>query len=100
MIDAIWFNTIGIVRTTNPNGQHPVYYIGIGEGLDEEKDKQFISDWGSKFDSMAGDLLFGQLGALTYDGKWFYGNQESLDFVRGLIEEKEATQVRKSARIF
>lgn len=53
-----WFNDIGIVRVdTALDGI--VYFIGYAKGNDEEEDKQFIADWGSRFPEQVGDVLFG-----------------------------------------
>lgn len=34
------------------------YYIGVGQGLNEKEDMQFIADWGTRFDVAAGNTLF------------------------------------------
>lgn len=34
------------------------YFIGVGKGVDEKEDAQFIADWGSRFDVAAGNTLF------------------------------------------
>ena len=106
-IDAIWFNTVGIVRVMTPEGtslrdihEYPAYYIGpCRDGNTEEQDKQHIANWGTKFSAVAGDLLFGDYRRLDYDGNSFYGNDKSLKFISDLISEKEMSQVRKSAQI-
>lgn len=47
-----WFptnkGTIGILITKNTQNKIRAY-IGIGAGLDEEDDKNYIADWGSSF---------------------------------------------------
>lgn len=57
VLDVRWFNAVGVVRTLDVL-DNIRYYIGIGDGLDEEVDKQFIADWGSYFPKDAGDKLF------------------------------------------
>lgn len=56
-----WFNgrsCVGVVRVNEyTNGSK--YYIGVGNGEDEEQDIEFIAAWGSKFPNDAGDVLFG-----------------------------------------
>lgn len=52
--DVVWFTEhmkptcIGIVKVQFPDG-HIVFYIGTGQGLDEEEDKQHIANYGVKF---------------------------------------------------
>lgn len=35
------------------------YYIGLGNGRDEQGDAEYIAEWGARFDTAAGDLIFG-----------------------------------------
>lgn len=72
MIEGVrWFTgrvCIGIVQVV-PNHQKEQYrqtgdanfkyYIGLGGGRNEETDKEGIAEWGSPFDTAAGDFLFG-----------------------------------------
>lgn len=97
-IDAMWFNEIGIVRVTNPAGEYAQYYIGqCGNGTTEEQDTNHIADWGTKFPTQAGDILFLGKRTLMYNDITLYGDEKSLTFVEDLIKEKEAKSVRRSA---
>lgn len=58
ILDARWFNTVGIVQVEDQYDGIK-YYIGIGDGHSEEVDTKFIADWGSYFPKDAGDALFG-----------------------------------------
>ena len=52
IIDVLWFSgtkCIGIVCTETDQGERR-FYIGKGEGLDEERDKRQIADWGMRID--------------------------------------------------
>ena len=37
------------------------YYIGVGQGQNENTDAKYIADYGMPFDKIAGDALFGVL---------------------------------------
>lgn len=55
-----WFSgraCIGVVRVYDQY-EGVKYYIGVGEGLDEEADIDFIAGWGSTFPNNVGDVLF------------------------------------------
>lgn len=45
------------------------YYIGVGLGTDEKADAQAIADYGSSFDPIAGNALFGVQPTLKRDWK-------------------------------
>lgn len=60
IIDVRWFTAIkcvGIVKVDDPFDGIK-YYIGVAHGEDEERDKQFIADFGAKFPKDVGDKLF------------------------------------------
>jgi hypothetical protein len=67
MNDVLWFSgrsTVGIVRVDDPYDGIK-YYIGAPPHSEyspwsEEQDKQWIADWGSRFPTNVGDILFGQ----------------------------------------
>lgn len=65
MSSVRWFNgrnCIGVVRVVDPyDGVQ--YYIGVGNGYDEQQDIEFIAAWGTRFPNDAGDVLFGTRGA-------------------------------------
>ena len=47
-IDVLWFSgakCIGIVCVETDQGERK-FYIGTGDGLNEERDKKTIADWG------------------------------------------------------
>ena len=46
VVDAIWFNAIGIVRVRPGTGEDK-FYIGGAEGINEEDDVQRIAAWGT-----------------------------------------------------
>lgn len=45
VVDAIWFNTIGIVKVDTGYGLK--WYIGNTSGENEEYDKQYIAKYGT-----------------------------------------------------
>lgn len=56
-----WFTgktCIGIVRVENDVGEIS-YYIAQVLGYHEEADAKYIAEWGTRFPSKAGDVLFG-----------------------------------------
>lgn len=63
VLDAIWFNKVGIVRVEDEYDGIK-YYIG-SPPLDftrmntEAEDTQWIANWGSTFPKNVGDVLFG-----------------------------------------
>jgi len=58
ILDAIWFNLVGIVKVeTEFDGVK--YYIGVGLGNNEQMDRRSIATWGNPFPKSAGDKLFG-----------------------------------------
>jgi hypothetical protein len=63
MIDVIWYcaghGNVGIVRVQQ--GSVVQYYVGQCSGLDEQRDKTWIADYGSKFPPKAGQILFGDI---------------------------------------
>lgn len=60
IIDKVWFaSCIGIVKCTHEHESGFHYYIGTGEGLDEDKDAERILHWGARFPREAGIALFG-----------------------------------------
>lgn len=64
ILDSLWFTggtgtgCIGIVRTSDEYSGVQ-YFIGIGQGLNQDFDESEIADWGSRFPTNVGDLLFG-----------------------------------------
>ena len=58
ILDAIWFNKVGIVRVEDEY-EGIKYYIKEVDGLNEEDDIWKVADWGSTFPKNAGDVLFG-----------------------------------------
>lgn len=60
ILNVMWFcgrTNVGIVRVKDFD--EIKYYISAVDGFMEDKDKQFIADWGCSFPNDAGDLLFG-----------------------------------------
>lgn len=56
-----WFTgraCVGVVHVVDPHDGHE-YYIGVGQGYDEQDDILYIAAFGSKFPVDAGNLLFG-----------------------------------------
>lgn len=61
ILDVKWFcgrMNVGIVRVDN-EWDGIKYYIGSFDPTTEERDAEFIADWGSTFPSDVGDILFG-----------------------------------------
>lgn len=58
VLDAIWFNKVGIVRVEDEYDGIK-YYVKDVDGLNEEDDMWNIAYWGSTFPKNAGDVLFG-----------------------------------------
>lgn len=53
ILDSWWYNTcdgkcIGIVKYKNEEGETK-FRIGVGDGLDQNKDERFIMEYGDKF---------------------------------------------------
>lgn len=48
IIDCVWINSIGIVKVQDPVSHEIEFYIGVGDGLDQERDERYIADHGSK----------------------------------------------------
>ncbi len=60
IIDTLWMTgkgTVGLVACENDIGEKK-FYIGVGEGFNEELDKQNIADWGAKVDRKIFDRFF------------------------------------------
>ena len=60
ILDVMWFcgrTNVGIVMV-NDEYDGIKYYIASVDGINEELDKKFISEWGSTFPKDAGDRLF------------------------------------------
>lgn len=48
IINSVWYGNIGIVNVEKHNGEHQ-FYIGIGKGVSQKEDEEFIANWGNKF---------------------------------------------------
>ena len=65
VLDSIWFTPggsmgiIGIVKVQNEMGLVK-YYIGTAIGESEEADAKYISEYGAKFSTSAGEEIFGK----------------------------------------
>ena len=58
VIDTLWLTpTLGLVACENDMEERK-FYIGIGEGLNEELDSQTIADWGVRVDKRMLDKFF------------------------------------------
>lgn len=61
ILDVIWFcaghGNVGIVKVQD-NNEGIIYYIGQCGGMNENIDKMWIADWGSRFPTDAGKALF------------------------------------------
>lgn len=53
LVDVLWFNTRkgtqGLVKCKDLTTKEIKFYLGIGEGSDEDEDIKRIIDWGAKF---------------------------------------------------
>lgn len=61
ILNVRWFagrSCVGVVRVEDEYDGIK-YFIGVGDGLDEESDKFNIAYWGNSFPNDAGDVLFG-----------------------------------------
>lgn len=59
MVTPMWFcgrTNVGIVQVMNEEGT--AYFISAIDGLDMNKDIQFIREYGARFPKQVGDLLF------------------------------------------
>lgn len=60
ILDVIWFcaghGNVGIVKVEEYGNIH--YFIGQCRGDNENTDKMWIADWGSRFPTEAGKVLF------------------------------------------
>lgn len=63
ILDVMWFcaghGNVGIVKVFM-DAEGIGYFIGTCSGTNEEVDKKWIADWGSRFPIHAGEALFGQ----------------------------------------
>ena len=48
VIESIWFNSIGIVKVQDENG-NITFRIGTGYGFDQKMDEDKIMKWGNSF---------------------------------------------------
>lgn len=60
IIEALWFDKIGIILAKDDVTDKYKSYIGIGEGSDEEADTKYISQHGKPFPTNAALELFGK----------------------------------------
>lgn len=82
IISVRWFagrDCVGIVQVVE---EHEVelyrqtgnanfkYYIGCGQGKDEREDTKLIAEWGSTFNTNAGDALFNVERTLKETWNW------------------------------
>lgn len=62
IVAAEWFcaghGNVGVVMVVDEY-EGVKYYIGACKGIDEEDDKQWIADWGSRLPNHVGNALFG-----------------------------------------
>lgn len=61
IVDKMWFTgqeCVGIVKVRDPY-DGVIYYIGVGQGYDEDSDAEHIASWGAKLPQSAGIALFG-----------------------------------------
>lgn len=98
ILNVLWFNYVGIVQVETEVGEIK-YYINQIDGWNEEDDKKKIAEWGSPFPNDAGDILFGRMPGLMYEGHIVYGNKSSIAFVSDLIKERDMNSHRRSAEI-
>jgi hypothetical protein len=59
ILDAKWFNMVGIVRVDEPHEGIKYYIRNITGEMTEAQDMEYIADWGNTFPNDAGDVLFG-----------------------------------------
>lgn len=60
VLDVMWFSgpsCIGVVKVRSYD--EIKFYIGVAPGTDEDYDKQYIADYGSRFPNTAGVVLLG-----------------------------------------
>ena len=48
ILDLVWFNRVGMIKTRNPVTQEIAVYVGIGDGVSEREDIDNILRWGTK----------------------------------------------------
>lgn len=62
VLDVMWFcaahGNVGIVKVFMDH-EGIAYFIGSCSGINEEVDKKWIADWGSRYPTEAGNALFG-----------------------------------------
>lgn len=62
VLDVKWFcgsSNVGIARCLDEYTGEIKYYISAVEGINEHVDRQRIADFGSRFPTHVGDILFG-----------------------------------------
>jgi len=57
VVDAIWFNNVGIVRVRPEVGEDK-FYMGHGAGFDEDEDSRYIATWGTPVHSEMFESFF------------------------------------------
>jgi hypothetical protein len=58
-----WFSahkTVGIVKVEFEDGNGIQYFIAPVKGLDELEDSKYIAEWGARFPTRVGDVLFAE----------------------------------------
>lgn len=49
VLDAKWFQKLGVIKTKDTTTNEIKFYIGEGYGVSEEEDIKHIIDWGTKY---------------------------------------------------
>lgn len=49
LLDAIWYNFLGVIKTKDTITNETKFYIGLGLGISEEEDIKHIIDYGTKY---------------------------------------------------
>lgn len=70
VLDAKWFNDVGIVRVETDYDGIRYYIKAVVHPSTEVQDAEMIANWGSRFPNAVGDLLFGfdRRGRSAYEG--------------------------------
>lgn len=98
-IRCLWFQgrgTIGITMAEDEAGEI-FYFIGAGDGLNENIDVNLITSFGARFPNAAGDVLFGRVP--TVEKRSTSAKRVSAVAKKGAPAKKATTRsVRKSGK--
>ena len=76
VIDCFWFTNIhykqcmGIIKIYDTKTKKYTYYVGFGDGENEEDDIQEIVEWGTKYEEEQFKDMYGNLIKKKFQNGW------------------------------